>query len=306
MAHGVMFHHFHSEIGHVPKPGSIDGDTLRRMLDHLLKHYRVLNADEFLENALQGALEPKDVVLTFDDALLSQIDIALPVLEDASVSAVFNVYSSVFSAEPDFLEIHADFRATAFEDFSSFWAEFLAVSYELFPELTGRLADAYPEGYLSDFPFYSESERRFRFMRDGLLRPVFYRSVMDKMLVRSTYNLESRISALWMGKEDLVGIVEAGHMVGLHSHSHPTRISELSREQQKLEYRQNFDWITNELGVAPSIVAHPCGDYSEETLDVLRELGIRAGFRSSMTAGPFGSILELPRKDHAVLLKELD
>lgn len=120
-----------------------------------------------------------------------------------------------------------------------------------------------------------------------------------------TYNLDSRIRALWMGKEDPVGIVKAGHMVGLHSHSDSTRISGLSRQQQ-LDYRQNFDWVTKELGVAPPIVFHPCGDYSEEKLGVVRELDIRVGFRCLMTAGPFGSLLELSRSNHGVLLKELD
>lgn len=304
MAHGVMFHHFHSD-DHAPKPGSIDADVLWQMVAHLRERFSLLNADLFLEKALEGSLEPTDVVMTFDDALKSQVDVALPVLEDASVLGIFNVYSSVFSGEPDRLEIYADFRAMAFTDFPSFWAEFLAVSGELFPELTGRVEDEYPSDYLSDFPFYSEPERRFRFLRDSLLRPDAYRAVMDLMLSRSTYNLDSRIGSLWMDRADLVGLVGAGHVVGLHSHTHPTRMSDLSRERQQLEYQRNFDWIQNELGVTPVVVAHPCGDYSEETLGVLGQLGIRVGFRSSLTDGPFGSLLEIPRKDHAVLLKEL-
>lgn len=304
MAHGVMFHHFHSD-DHAAKPGSIDAHTLRRMLAHLRARFSLLDADLFLERALEGSLGPTDVVLTFDDALKSQIDVALPVLDEASVVGIFNVYSSVFSGEPDRLEIYADFRAIAFTDFPSFWDEFFAVSVELFPELTLRLEHEYPPGYLSDFPFYSDSERRFRFLRDALLRPDAYRVVMDLMLDRSAYDLASRIDSLWMDRADLEGLVGSGHVIGLHSHSHPTRMSELSREDQVEEYTLNFNWISEELGVTPFVVAHPCGDYSDETLGVLGDLGIRVGFRSSLTEGPYGSLLEIPRKDHAVRLKEL-
>ena len=304
MAHGVMFHHFHSD-DHAPKPGSVDAHMLRRMLAHLRESFNLLDAGLFLERALEGSLGPTDVVLTFDDALKSQIDVALPVLDEASVLGIFNVYSSVFSGEPDRLEIYADFRANAFTDFQSFWDEFFALSGELFPELTLRLDHEYPPGYLSESPFYSDAERRFRFLRDALLRRDAYRMVMDFMLDRSAYDLASRVESLWMDRADLEGLVAAGHVVGLHSHSHPTRMSELSREDQVEEYTLNVNWISEELGVTPFVVAHPCGDYSDETLGVLGDLGIRVGFRSSLTEGPYGSLLEIPRKDHAVLVKEL-
>lgn len=304
MAHGLMFHHFHSD-DHAEKPGSIEADVFRRMLLNLRERFELLNADVFLGKALEGSLGPEDVVLTFDDALKSQVDVALPVLDEESILGIFNVYSSVFSGEPNPLEIYADFRATAFKNFSSFWDEFLAVSGNLFPDLTTQLEREYSPDYLCEFSFYADSERRFRFLRDELLRPTKYRMVMDLMLDRSAYDLSSRIDQLWMDKSDLAGLLGAGHVVGLHSHTHPTRISELSKEDQKREYTLNYSFIVNELGFIPTVVAHPCGDYSDETLSVLKDLGIQVGFRSSMTLGPYGSLLEIPRKDHADLLKEL-
>lgn len=108
-----------------------------------------------------------------------------------------------------------------------------------------------------------------------------------------------------MNKGELSGIAEAGHTFGLHSHTHPTRMSALPREDQEREYALNFQWIVSEPGVTPTAVDHPCGDYSKETLEILESLGIRVGFRSSLTPGLYYSILEIPRQDHAVLLKEL-
>jgi peptidoglycan/xylan/chitin deacetylase (PgdA/CDA1 family) len=128
---------------------------------------------------------------------------------------------------------------------------------------------------------------------------------MDEMIARSSYDLSSRIGLLWMNQAELSRIAEGGHTVGLHSHTHPTRMSALSSEDQKREYELNFQWIVSELGVTPTVVAHPCGDYSKETLEILESLGIRVGFRSSLTPGMYDSTLEIPRQDHAVLMKEL-
>lgn len=204
-----MFHHFHSE-SHAPKPGSIDSQGFRRLVLHLQESFNLLPAEVFLDKALSRSLEPDDVVLTFDDALKSQVDVALPVLEEISLTAVFNVYSSVFSGEPDPLEIYADFRAIAFDSFPGFWQDFRAVSAAQFPGETARLDSEYPLDYLSDFSFYSEEERQFRFLRDALLGPSLYRVVMDEMIARSTYDLDSRIGLLWMNKAELSRIAGGG------------------------------------------------------------------------------------------------
>lgn len=304
MAHGVMFHHFHSNE-HAAKPGSIDSDGFSNMLEYLAETFNLLDAQTFLDKARSRSLGEADIVLTFDDALKSQVDVALPVLKEASITGMFNVYSSVFSGEPDPLEIYADFRATTYSDFLSFWSDFQLAAREEFPDLVSQLPSAYPGDYLSNFPFYSLEERQFRFLRDSLLRPKAYRVVMDQMLKSSSYDAAARIPSLWMSKEDLLAIAGAGHEIGLHSHSHPTRMSELPRTEQESEYVQNRDWITSELGVTPTVVAHPCGDYSAETLDVLRNLGVTVGFRSSLTPGVTDSALEIPRQDHALIAKEL-
>ena len=43
-------------------------------------------------------------VLLFDDSVKSQIDIALPVLEEFKIKSFFFVYSSIFENQPDNLE----------------------------------------------------------------------------------------------------------------------------------------------------------------------------------------------------------
>jgi hypothetical protein len=58
------------------------------------------------------------------------------------------------------------------------------------------------------------------------------------------------------------------------------------------------------LDERPVTMSHPCNSYNAMTLEILRELGITLGFRANM-AGGFASELELPREDHANLIRAM-
>ena len=109
MTHSIMFHHFHNE-NHLPAQGSLSSDDFAEMLDWLAQRYKILSAFEFLEQFESGNLDKSDICLSFDDALLCQWDVAVPVLQKLKIQAFFFVHSSVFSANPDFLEIFRYFR----------------------------------------------------------------------------------------------------------------------------------------------------------------------------------------------------
>lgn len=305
MAHGIMFHHFHSD-SHSPRPGSISADDLDRMIGFLRERLDILSPEDFHAQALAGTLAPTATVLTFDDALQSQLDLALPVLEDNNIRGIFSVYSSVFSAQPDPLEVFASFRADFFDDFDEFWGVFQDHTLARGPFLVDRMVADFQSDYLGFFPFYSDSERRFRFLRDEIMGPDLYKATMWS-LIESTpgFHLEEVVAALWMKPDGLKTLVSGGHAVGLHSHSHPTRMDRLPEQQQKFEYSTNMNWVESNLGVSPEFVAHPCGQYSRVTLDVLDELGIRVGFRSSLTPGRHDSLLEFPREDHSNVMREM-
>ena len=300
-----MFHHFHSDL-HAPRPGSISADDFDRMIKFLRKRFEILSPEEFKGSAIAGCLPASATVLTFDDALQSQLDVALPVLEENNLLGVFSIYSSVFSERPDPLEVFAAFRADFFSSFDEFWESFHNEARKREPELEVRLGREYPSNYLGSFPFYSEPERRFRFFRDEILGPERYKKLMWG-LIESTpqFVLSDIVEALWMKPEGLEKLLSRGHSLGLHSHTHPTRMDLLPDNEQRYEYETNRDWIKTRLGVLPTFVAHPCGQYSKHTLRVLNELGISVGFRSSLTPGSYNSLLEIPREDHANVMRDM-
>ena len=107
-----------------------------------------------------------------------------------------------------------------------------------------------------------------------------------------------------MNEQDMTELHRKGHVLGLHSFSHPTQLSVLPLPDQRSEYEANKDHIEKVLGSSVIAMSHPCNSYSAETLDILKTLGIRLGFRSNMAVldgGPF----EFPRVDHATVMQEV-
>ncbi|HPE78489.1 MAG TPA: polysaccharide deacetylase family protein [Gammaproteobacteria bacterium] len=305
MTFGVMFHHFHDAGIHRRGQGSLSADRLRALLGYLGLQYNILTPGDYVERALGGRLAPDDICLSFDDALLCQYDVAVPVLDEFGIKAFFFVYSSIFTDTPDNLELYRDFRNASFDGIDDFYRVFFDLLERQLPRAQQRYLDTYPADYLSDFGFYTDNDRRFRFVRDQVLTQSEYDGLMTDMMGRAGYPREERMTQLWMRAEHVAALDAAGHEIGLHSHSHPMQMRTLDRAAQETEYRLNRRMLGAICGQAPRTMSHPCGSYSDDTLDVLRDLDVVLGFRSNMSVTHGGSLWEIPREDHANLLQAI-
>jgi peptidoglycan/xylan/chitin deacetylase (PgdA/CDA1 family) len=300
----VMFHHFHDEKRHIKVQGSIDGQSLHRLLISLQSEYTILHPVAYSEKLLSGELSSNEICLTFDDALKCQVDIALPVLKQLNLNAFFFVYSKAFHGPPDHLEVFRDFRHRAFKDMDAFYGSFFMIFAEHLPGSFAGYMKNYPNDYLSNYPFYTEMDRRFRYVRDNILSNLEYDSVMFNMIKDRGYSIEEHSANLFMSEADLHCLCSAGNVIGLHSNSHPTTIDKYSYNDQWSEYHQNKTFLEKSIGSEIWAMSHPCGRYNQDTLRVLNDLGVKIGFRSSLANG-LASPLEIPREDHANLLKRL-
>ena len=107
-----------------------------------------------------------------------------------------------------------------------------------------------------------------------------------------------------------------GHLIGLHSHSHPMLIEKLSFKKQTSEYSNNITILSKILGCNKNeikFMSHPCGSYNQDTLQILKNLGIELGFKPIMTIESEknmkkinNSLLEIARQDHAVIIKMMN
>lgn len=309
VAHGIMFHHFHNER-HYKGQGSISRHDFEDILKFVgLK--RILNPAEWLRRLKTGQLNSEDLCLTFDDGLLCQFEIALPVLEKYSLRAFWFVYSSVFEGGlGGKFEIYRFFRSVFFENIDEFYADFFArISRSKFADEARKAIDEESvKKHSETFPFYSVNDIRFRFIRDRVLESFEFELIMDAMIRERRLNLTDLSKDLWMSNRNLVYLNRSGHNIGLHSHSHPTALANLSLKEQREEYVRNYDHLQRICSNPPLAMAHPVDSYNEHTLEILKTLGIQCGFRSNMfpknNQEPLNkSKYEIAREDHANILR---
>jgi len=192
---------------------------------------------------------------TFDDRLPCQ-ELAVNLLDKKGIRGIF------FVCHHNVMEMD---RATR-ERMPDFYRWFM--NEYPYPEPT------IPDDFLSQYTFYSKKERTYRYIRD-ILNPIVHEEIMAP--------LRENVDLLCLDKI-------RHHEIGLHSYSHPARISRLSEKDQLFEYRENLKMIPE-----ATTMSHPMGDYNETTLIILRALGITKGYRSDNRRGP--TSLELPRID---------
>jgi len=300
-----MFHHFHDE-NHPPSQGSISSVEFEEMIDWLQARRTILSPDEYLRRLGRGQLKNSDICLSFDDALLCQFEVAIPVLKRRGLQAFFFVYSSLFDGDPDPLEIYRYFRTTYFSSIDDFYEIFFGRIERLLGNRFRLSMSEYQKlNYLNGFSFYTSNDKWFRFLRDQVLTKSEYSSVMNLIMESYNFNVGDICNKLWMCSENLKELDGDGHMIGLHSYSHPTTMHRLLLEEQRTEYFKNYQHLSSVIGKPITSMAHPCGNYNDDTLKVLDELGIEIGFLSNCNVNKIKSKFEIPREDHANILKEM-
>jgi peptidoglycan/xylan/chitin deacetylase (PgdA/CDA1 family) len=305
MAHSVMFHHFYDTI-HPNGQGAVSTEDFESIIKYLTSRYNLVGARDFLAKIQTQTATASDICLSFDDGLLCQYDIALPVLKSHGISAFFFAYSSPFFGDRNRLEVYRHFRMTSFDTVDCFYKDFFAMVQRCYPEeySDGNLRFDSSQ-FLSAYPFYTHDDKLYRFLRDYVLPAESFDTVMSNMMMGREYDEVTSAKMLWMNNTHLRNLTDDGHIVGLHSYSHPTTMHKLTLERQHQEYQSNLEHIEAQIRIKPVVMSHPCGNYNSDTLNVLAKLGIQLGFRSNMENVVNRSCLEVQRNDHANVMREM-
>lgn len=306
--HGLMFHRFHHADEHPIGQGSVSGEELERLLD-TIDAERILDPETWLQELDRGTLPSGSLCLTFDDGLKSQIEVALPILEERGLKAFWFVFSNVFQGGIDRKEIYGRFATQAFPSFDIFVDAFLKQAALGVCHFDSGSYRSFRESMKRRFSFYSENDIRYRFARNNLLDERAYDSIMEAMMRDQGTDLRKETYNVWMNEEDLVRLSRSGHVIGLHSYTHPASLKDMSLEKQREEYQKNKDHIISVIKKDVKSVAHPLDSYNDETLNILLDIGIYFGFRSNMSMSQVNcrkkKKLTMPRKDSNEALRNL-
>jgi len=190
------------------------------------------------------------------------------------------------------LELYRDFITKYFDDFDAFFEVLLNLLEENTDLKINEVHDSFPDNYLVEYDFYTKNERIYRYLRDKILKDDYSR-LMD-ILVRRYTSLESLAKHVWLTKSDIKQLSDEGNVIGLHSFSHYTDLSNMPNEVQKNEYETNkkdLELITGKTAICAS---YPNGSFNAYTIALMRSLGIHIGFTSHWKSG-ISSNLEIPR-----------
>jgi len=302
-SHGIMFHHFHSDI-HKHRQGSISSSDFERLLDYVSRTCNILFAKKWLKKALKGELAPKDICLTFDDTLKCQYDIAFPVMKERGLTGFFFINSSVLTGHVEKMEIYSYVRSNCFKSIDSFYDEFDKVLQQ--SKYISKVKQQFDDDRLREiydiYAPYSWNDKRFRFVRDYILSLQEYEDLMDEITSRNISNLNNLSKQLWMREKDVLELQKENNVIGLHSYSHPTNMAALNYDMQRKDYTANLKHLEKLLNEDIISVSYPCNSYNEDSLNILTKLNIQIGFRDNMLPG-YGDLMEFPREDHSNIMR---
>lgn len=305
-AHGLMFHRFHKSGNPSDGQGSVKDEEFEKIINYVGPE-RILTPEEWISRVKKCSLQKHHLCITFDDGLRNQFDVALPILAKYKLKAFWFVFSSVFNGGFDRNEVYNRFAITEFSSFDAFVGEFLQF-YSVHDEVfRSNDYEYFTQSFRKQFPFYNENDIKFRFIRNKLLLKSDFEKVMDGMINAKGLAIAEIAKDLWLTDEHLKSLHRNGHCIGLHSNDHPFEMARLNVEEQRNQYLRNYQHIRHVTGRIVECMSHPLNSYSQDTINILSELGIVCGFRSNMTP-PIGKVinsnhLELVREDGANVLQ---
>jgi len=308
--HGIMFHHFHDDKKHLAGQGSINKNEFYKIIKFIGRE-NIIDAQEFSRRLTEGKLSRKDVCITFDDGIKSQLDIALPLLENLEIKSFFFVYGSIFTNNLDLLEIYRFFRINYFKKINDFYDAFNKhLNKRYIPFLKKKSKQIKSKKEIQ--PFYSIRDIEFRLLRNDFLSRKKYNHIMLKMFKEKNFHPKKYLKRLFITKNDLIKINSLGHQIGLHSYSHPTILDKLPFKKQYMEYKKNLTVLSEILKIKKNNIktmSHPSGRYNKNTLKALKLNGIEIGFKNTMDESKIiknkDNLLEIPRENHSIILSKM-
>ena len=309
--HGIMFHNFHDNKIHPYSQGSLDKFDLKKLINFVGVE-NIVNPNEFIQLIKNKDFNLKKVCLTFDDGILSQLDIALPILNKYNLKAFFFPHTAIFINKTDNLELFRYFRNSSYKKIDNFYNDFFSS--------TGKNLDQFFLKYKKVIKIkkkkhscYSINDIKFRLVRDFMLSKNEYNKIMFSLFKKKMFNYKKVSKNLFIKKSQLKKIYNSGHVIGLHSHTHPTRIEKKNFNEQLLEYNKNISLLSKILNIEKNDIksaAHPSGSYNSNTKKIFKLKKIQLAFKEIMTKDDKthkinNSIFEVAREEASNIMANL-
>ncbi len=290
----INFHYFHDDE-HIPCQGSFSKSQFDKILDNIQKDYTLISPHQCLERLEKGIFTDEYAAISFDCGLKSQFDIARPVLNERGVTAFWFLYTLSLK-EPVKIEKYHHFRFYCYKSIEDFYNEYIAVVNTLYGIETIAAAEneILETNFLGWSSYYTSQDKLYKYLRDHVLGCQRHDAVMARLIKNKKYNINEHKAKLFLTRENIETLYSTGNVIGLHTHTHPNDIGSMSPADQRIEYQTNKEILESIITEPVIVMSHPCNSYNDSTIQVLKDLGIKFGFRSNYD-GIVRGLYEIPR-----------
>lgn len=256
---------------------AVPAGHFKRQMGHLKRHYRLLDGDALREALHQNQFPPDAALVTFDDGLVNNVTVALPILEELDVPALFFLPTGFVQAASEGTQrIHWTEDLIARLSTQQSPVSWAWINRHL-PEFERSRSHPSPEqaplavvDHLKSLP-QSVRKQRVHTLRDQLPRPTASAFPADEdghsLLHTMTWEQARRAS------ESLVTL-------GSHTVNHEI-LSTLSSKAAADEIRASKDHIEANTSATADFFSYPIGrpeDFSSSHQKMLSSSGYRAAF----------------------------
>lgn len=260
----------------------LDESSFRDQVKYIKRHFEVIPLSEAVERLMNGKLKRRTAVITFDDGLQNNYEVAYPILrKEALPATIFPVTGLVNTRNTVWFcrLIHAlaETSKTSFD-----WD---GLTFDLTESVSKAKSAAAILARLKEFSL------------PELLAEL--RGIIMSLGEDPDSPIEDDSPFRMLSHEAITEMLYSGLIeFGAHTHSHGI-LSLLSKEECRFEIEQSLNTIHELKGSTCKLFAYPNGrpqDYNSETIEALNACGVLAAVTSiSGTNDEMTPVMELKR-----------
>tara|TARA_B100000989_G_scaffold112589_1_gene82662 strand:- start:13049 stop:13960 length:912 start_codon:yes stop_codon:yes gene_type:complete len=274
-----MFHRFCNTKKDLKIPGTITKKNFEDIIK-FINPKRILSPTKWIAKVENNRLQKKDLCITFDDGLQCQKDVALPILNKYGLKAFWFIPTGSFFNKFDNNEIFINLIYNNFENFKVFFKEFK--SFNKFNDKIFRSKKFFKYSKIQKkyCIYYSQEEIQYRYLRDILFSKKNFEMFNISFFLKKKIDFSKENKKIWLSKKDITNLSENNHVIGMHSFSHPPKISKLPYSKQFMEYKKNYETLSSICKKKIVSMSHPMNSYNSDTFKILKKMGIICGFKA--------------------------
>jgi peptidoglycan/xylan/chitin deacetylase (PgdA/CDA1 family) len=280
----ILMYHSISEPGIDPWQLAVSPFNFEKQLQVLQKIYKVSSVRDIVARVQRSRLKNKSIALTFDDGYRDNIENAAPLLEKYKVPATFFITNNFGEGKIYWWDrlanlvlrtpvLPSDFTITIRGEIFSYSIGEESTLNEYLEQMHRRwVAPGTPPTKRSALYY-----KLWQLMQplppneiDGLLSQIKnWTGAAEEIIYPDTF-LISEAQLKKLANHDLIDIA-------LHTVNH-VALSYHSEEVQEAEIFQNKKQLEQFLNKEITTIAYPYGEYNNTTLEVVKKIGLQAGF----------------------------